>query len=97
MGLTGGGGGGLSGTGAFPGNPHLSCPDRDAHADHISGRKAAAELLGPHTVARYRLAVPAIEAKDAVGLGDDMPALEIMQRDAIGLSLSNMPARQAAP
>src|SRR5215211_6679946 len=81
---------GFSSSGTFSQDAHLTRSDRDPDADHIGSCKAAAQLLRPDALACYHLTVPAIEAKDAVGFGNDAPAFEIVEGDPIGLTGFNM-------
>ena len=61
---------------ALPQEALIACPHRDAHPRYIAGGEAQPILLGPDAITGNSLPVPAIKAEDAVGFGDDMPALD---------------------
>ena len=56
---------------------------RKPYPGDIDGKEGAFVLSGEHTAGFDGLSRPAIEAKDAVGLGDGVPALEITKLPAI--------------
>src|SRR5262245_23006820 len=87
----------LAGARSFAGDRDVLGPNSDADAYNISRGKAAAQLLRPHTLTVHRLTIPAVETKDAVSLSNHVPALEIMECHAIGLTLLHMPQRQPGP
>ena len=58
-------------------------PDRHPHLGGIEAGGLAALQLGPQAARRQRGAVPAVVAEDPVGLGDDVPALDIGDRRAV--------------
>jgi hypothetical protein len=66
-----------------------------AHADPYFGGigcfMIGARDSAPHAAACERLPVPGIVAKDAVGLGDDVPTFDIVEISTIGLADLDMP------
>src|SRR3974377_1087181 len=57
--------------------------NRQTYAGDIDGKEGAFVLTGEHTAGLDGLSRPAIKAKDAVGLGDRVPALEITELPSI--------------
>ena len=61
------------------------------HAGDIDGKEGTFVLAGEHTAGLNGLSRPAIKAKDAVGLRDGVPALEITELAAISDAAANVP------
>src|SRR6516164_1617188 len=83
---------------AFPGAMTLADDrgalrrNRQPHPGDIDGKEGAFVLSGEHTAGFNGLSRPAIKAKDAVGLGDGVPALEITELPPImGLFCADTP------
>jgi hypothetical protein len=66
--------------------------NRNPYPGDVDGEEIAAVLPGDDTPGLQRLPAPAIMAKDAIGLGDDIPAFEIGQ----GPSISPLPCSDGA-
>src|SRR3974377_2094913 len=72
--------------------------NRQPHPGDIDGKEGAFVLSGEHTAGFDGLSAPAIKAKDAVGLGDRVPALEITELPSImGLPGADMPVIGLTP
>ena len=70
------------------------CPIRmhgDPHPGDIDRQERAAVFAGKDAFGFDRLPVPAVKAEDPVGLRDGVPALEIGQLPAMGLTGPDMP------
>ena len=76
------------------------CMHGDPHPGDIDREERAAVLSGQNAFGFNRLPVPAVEAEDAVGLRDRVPALEIGELPAMRLAGADIPggwAGAAAP
>ena len=69
----------------------------DPHPGDIDRQEGAAVLAGKDAFGFDRLPVPAVEAEDPVGLRDGVPALEIGELPAMGLTGADMPVIGIAP
>src|SRR6516165_1223293 len=59
-----------------------SCSHADAHLRRVSGGIFGATSPSPNTGAGYCFSVPSIKAEDAVGFGNGVPALDVVQGSA---------------
>ena len=62
----------------------------DAHPRGVDRQEGAAVLPGQHASGYDRLPAPAIEAENSVGLRDRVPALDIREFPAIGLTRADI-------
>jgi hypothetical protein len=62
----------------------------DANPGEVDRQEGSAGFPGQHTAGFERFPAPAIKGKDAGGLGDGVPALQIGQFAAIGLAGPNI-------
>ena len=60
------------------------CLNRDAHLGCIDGKEGAAVFTGQQAARFNGLPAPAIEAKDAFGLRDRLPTLDIREFASVG-------------
>ncbi len=77
MGLSWRGSLGVTTATAFPGDRYRAGPDRNADLGGIGGGVVVVRRARPNTARGQCVSVPGVIAKDAVGLGDDMPAFDI--------------------
>ena len=66
-------------------------PHGDADLGGIESSHLASLPLGPYTSGRKGLTVPAVVAKDPVGLGDDVPTLEVAECGALARPRLDVP------
>ena len=59
----------------------------DPHSGGIDGKEAAAVFAGEHTFGFDGFPAPAVEAKNPIGLRDRVPAFDIGEFTAIGLTV----------
>jgi len=72
-----------AGTNAFPHDQFAACADGNAHLGAVEGGQLPALSLGPYAARRKRLPIPAVKTKNAVGLGDNVPALKVTDRGSL--------------
>jgi hypothetical protein len=70
---------------ALPGHEISTGADADAHARGIHTCLRFALDLVPNALRRYRLSVPPVKAKDAIGLSDRVPPFDIGEQFALML------------
>src|SRR5262249_25970434 len=79
MRLSWGQGPGFAAARALAYNSNVAGAHADPHFGGIGRFMVGASGSVPHAAACERAPVPGVIAKDAVGLGDDMPALDIVE------------------
>jgi hypothetical protein len=84
--LAGGGTTAFTAAMAFAQDGGMASADCNPDPGDIDGDERAAGLPGEHTAGVHRLPAPAIKAKDPVGLRDRIPAFDLGQRAAMGLT-----------
>ena len=82
---------------SFPDDGCAISLNGDPHFGDIDGDKGAVVLPRKHTTRFYRFAAPAVEAEDAVGFRDRVPALDVGELASIGLAGADLPAVEIAP
>src|SRR5437588_5543643 len=87
---------GLAGTVALADHSPIASPHRNAHLGDINGMETAVVLPIQYALALDRLTIPAIEAKDTIGFGNGVPALDVGQRPALKLPGVDIGAIQLA-
>src|SRR5262245_28825621 len=90
MGLARGDGRSFSCPRTLPDDANIPGTDNDLHPGDIGRRKAGPHHLGPYTLAVDGLPVPALKAKNAIGLGDDVPTLKIVEGNALSFPRLDM-------
>ena len=76
----------FSGAVALPDDGRLARLHRDPDLGGVDGQEIAAVLPGKHAAGFQALPVPAVEAEDAVGLRDRVPALDIAELPPVRFS-----------
>ena len=76
----------VSDTAPLAADDRLAGAHPDSHPCSIGAHSWLAFRLGPDALGPRRLPIPAIEAEDAIGLGDYMPTLDIGERAAAQLA-----------
>src|SRR5262245_25148569 len=69
----------------------------NAHLGRIDGQKRPSVFACQDAAGLYRLAVPGIKTKDAIGFRDREPAFDVGELTTIGHACADVPAVEAAP
>src|SRR4026207_2234584 len=75
----------FAGAGSLPNNLDVSSPNCDADPRGINSPVGSALSLSPHAGRANGSSVPSFVAKDAIGFGDGIPALNIAKGAAVGV------------
>src|SRR5262249_10316221 len=71
---------------AFPSNGYRASPDGNSDPGDIGGGILMIGRIRPNTTRGQSVSVPGVIAKDAVSLGDNVPAFYIGERSAFGMT-----------
>jgi hypothetical protein len=79
---------------AFADDAQTIGPYGNSHLGNVDGKESPTMFAGQYTAALDRLATPAIEAKDAVRLGDRVPTFNVGKFAAVSFTAADMTAIQ---
>src|SRR4029079_16645794 len=76
----------LACTRTFPNDLYFAGPYADPYLGGVGCRIKLTARPAPHALRCERPAVPGIMAEDAVGLGDDVPPLNVVKVSSVGVA-----------